>query len=781
MTRISSRARRRSQLAALVAVLAASLSAPARAHASDAFDTDPLLGSDVIQIRLARRTPFVAQAFAVVRNASDRVVTGPLRVVVDVNRDVLNADGRTADGLPFFDVCADASCAVAAGGTSLPVEIRFRVPTLLERILRGVRRLSLRTRAEYIPFRMQLLHSADVDGVGPLANVRNYSGLLDRLRSQMPDETLFVTSGDNYIPGPTYAAGADPSLAPLLGVPGVGRADITFLNLMGLQASAVGNHDLDEGLAVFGGIIGIDMASSGFYPGAQFPYLSSNIDFSGTPVAPLLAPNARPGAAGSIARSATFVVGGQTVGVVGASSPTFPQITNTGNAIVRPPLLSTGMIDVPALAAEIQTAVDELTTAGVDKVVLVAHMQVLDVERALAPLLRDVDIIVGGGSNTILADADDLIRPGDVVQGTYPELYTSPSGATVALVNTDGDYTYLGRLVARFDLAGRVIEDSLDPTINGAYATDDMSLLLRFGTIPPANPGVSALADAVTGVIQGTEGNVLGFTSVYLDGRRPTVRTQESNLGNLTADANLFVAKQADPTVTISLKNGGGIRADIGDLVFPPGSSDPADLRLLPPAAIPGVKPEGGISQFDITSALSFNNTLTLVTLSASQVRALFEHGLGFPGVGIVQEGRFPQAAGVRVSFDPAAPFGSRIVDLTVVDEDNGAVIAQIVSGGALVSSGSFRIVTLNFLAAGGDGYPFPDLTDPALDVLDLAMDPSSLPVGVSDFAAPGSEQDALAEYLAARFATSDTAFAQPEVPRAQDQRIVFLGQPQAP
>ena len=40
------------------------------------------------------------------------------------------------------------------------------------------------------------------------------------------------------------------------------------------------------------------------------------------------------------------------------------------------------------------------------------------------------------------------------------------------LVNTDGDYKYLGRLVVQFDHAGRVIPDSIDPYLSGSYATD---------------------------------------------------------------------------------------------------------------------------------------------------------------------------------------------------------------------------------------------------------------------------------------------------------------------
>ena len=66
------------------------------------------------------------------------------------------------------------------------------------------------------------------------------------------------------------------------------------------------------------------------------------------------------------------------------------------------------------------------------------------------------------------------------------------------------------------------------------------------------------------------ESNVFGVSDVYLNGLRSSVRTEETNLGNLTADANLAIAKQTDPSVVISIKNGGGIRDDIGQLIVPP-------------------------------------------------------------------------------------------------------------------------------------------------------------------------------------------------------------------
>ena len=126
-------------------------------------------------------------------------------------------------------------------------------------------------------FTLQLLHASDMDdATGGLSNVENFSAILDSFRRQYPDNTLVLSSGDNYVPGPRYYAAGDVSNDPVLGVSANGRGDIALLNPMGFQASAVGNHDLDRGTREVAASIGFQASDSGAYPGAGFPYLASN-------------------------------------------------------------------------------------------------------------------------------------------------------------------------------------------------------------------------------------------------------------------------------------------------------------------------------------------------------------------------------------------------------------------------------------------------------------------------------------------------------------------------
>lgn len=591
-------------------------------------------------------------------------------------------------------------------------------------------------------FTLQVLHVADMDSGGDLVNnSKGLSALVQAFRAQQPDRTLFLSSGDNYIPGPFFFAADDAVLNPELGAAGAGRGDIEILNLMGLQASAVGNHDLDLGTNFFAGLL----RASGAWRGTQFPYLSANLDFSGDANLAALALPANAGAEAStldglLAPYTVITVDGERIGVVGASTPTLASITSVGDIRVLPS--GEGLADIDKLATRIQLAVDTLTDQGIDKVILLAHMQQLEIERMLATRLRGVDLVIAGGSNTGLYDADDRIRPGDTNGGVYPLPFTSPSGEPVLVVNVDADYKYLGRIVLPFDADGRVITGRLDSAVNGAWATDDAGLARAGLTPADALPGVVAIADKIEDIIEAKDGNLFGATSVYLEGDRVLVRNRETNLGNLTADANLAYARTIDPATAISIKNGAGIRASIGLLDIAPGATEGSKG---PTRANPGVgKLAGDVSQLDIEFALRFNNGLSLLTLSAAELRAVVEHGVG-NWTPTSTQGRFPQIAGMRFSFDPALAPGSRVRTLVVDDPDgNGPLTGPlvVVSGGALVVPGttSFRIVTLDFLAGGGDAYPFTMLAAPNRVDLSTATPRT--------FTTAGGEQDALARFL---------------------------------
>jgi 2',3'-cyclic-nucleotide 2'-phosphodiesterase (5'-nucleotidase family) len=472
----------------------------------------------------------------------------------------------------------------------------------------------------------------------------------------------------------------------------------------------------------------------------------------------------------------TAEVAGQTIGIIGASSPTFPAITSTGG-ITFEGGASGGAVNIDALTASIQRGVDQMTAAGINKIVLLAHMQQIRVEEQLAERLRNVDIIVAGGSNTRLGNS--RLRAGEASQGQYPRLIQSPTNM-VALVNVDGDYKYLGRLVAPFDAEGKLVASGIDRSVSDAYATSTSDT--AGGVTPNAN--VVKIRDALKNVITTKDGNVFGNSAVYLDGRRTAVRTEETNLGNLTADANLAYAQLFDSTVQISLKNGGGIRSDIGFIETQPGTTT---TSFKPIAANPGVRAEGEVSQLAIENSLRFNNQLVVVTVTAQRLKELMEHSVAASATGATP-GQFPQVGGFSFSFDPTRTArttgaagsasdgtGQRIRSLKVGND-------VVVQNGVLVGdpNRTFKMVTLNFLAdigttgVGGDSYPFPVLAQQSRITLSTAnpVDAAGF-TSANTFAAKGGEQDALARFL--RRFTSSAKYNVAETPVSGDTRIQNL------
>ena len=624
-------------------------------------------------------------------------------------------------------------------------------------------------------FTLQLLHASDQEAAVPaLDDAPRFSAVLNALKNQDANKdgrvdyanTILLSSGDAYIPSLFLNAAADASLTPLLGKVGTGRADIAVQNELGFQAIAFGNHEFDLGT----GFIRSVLAPDGAYPGAKFPYLSSNLNFApDTNLAPLVTADGQEASTipGKIAKSAVVTVNGEKIGVVGATTPTLPRISSPGNVGVLP----TNSADIAALAAEIQKSVDALKSQGINKIVLLAHMQQIAIEQQLAGLLKDVDIIMAGGSNTRLVDSTDRLRSGDIKQGDYPIFTKSVTGEDMVIVNTDGNYKYVGRLVVDFDAQGKIIPTSIDPVISGAYATDDQGVA-ALNAQNLVDPEIKAITDALRQVIVKQDGNFFGITKQFLNGIRSDVRTQETNLGNLTADANLSYGKQLDPTVVVSVKNGGGIRNNIGSIFTPTGATE--SVRIPPEGNPLSGRPEGGISQPDLQNALSFNNALTLVTVTADQLKQILEHGVAASAPGATP-GQFPQVGGVSFSFDATKPAKQRIQNAAILNED-GSYRDILVKDGQLQGNKDrgIRIVTLGFLADGGDGYPLGDFikanptfanrvdligettTDSNLNgKIDAPVDPAKFDLGKANFATSGTEQDAFAEYLQANFATT--------------------------
>ena len=502
----------------------------------------------------------------------------------------------------------------------------------------------------------QLLHAGrDREDFGGVAR---FATLVAKLRQEARASgsgVLVLSAGDSYQAGPEFSASLARSPEPFY--------DIIALDLIGYDAIVLGNHEFDFGPDVLADAISGSASSA--------PFLSVNLDFSGEPRLAALA------AAGRIARSAVLAVNGERVGVIGATTPGLPYLSSPRNVRVA-----------KDVAAVIQQEIDALHTAGVNKIIVVSHLQSVFGDIELAAALRGVDVLIAGGGDELLANEGTLLLPGDAedIVGPYPLLAQDAAGNDVPVVVAPGQYTYVGRLIVEFDAAGVIT--AIDP--------DSGPVRVAGGDYPDAvepHPAVQEqVVTPVSDFVDALARIAVGTTEVPLDGQRRAVRSQETNQGNLIADALLWQANVlADhfgvPQAVIAIQNGGGIRND-------------------------NVIPTGTLYELDVFSMTPFPNFLSIVPdIPPEQLKEILENAVSRVERGA---GRFPQIAGFTFTWDPNGTAqvlddngqvvtpGERVRDVRLADGTWLVRDGEIVTGAAPV-----HVATVNFLALGGDQYPY--------------------------------------------------------------------------
>jgi uncharacterized protein YjiK/2',3'-cyclic-nucleotide 2'-phosphodiesterase (5'-nucleotidase family) len=646
-------------------------------------------------------------------------------------------------------------------------------------------------------YTLQLLHYYGESGLLGVETAPILGALIDRFDDQYGN-TLVLGEGDSYIPGPWLIGGSDPSLnsVPGIGTTAIGRPDIAIMNAFGTNASALGNHEFDLGSPVLQAAIAASGTGSAAWTGALFPFITTNLNFAADSSLRGLADSTLGGTAtndfagkeasvikGKIAPYTVVTKGGEKIGIVGATTYDLLSKTSPNGTVPKDDGIPT-TDDLQEVAAYIQTAVDALRAVGVNKIVLVDQLDTIERNKALAPLVSGIDVMVAGGGHERLGDATDTAvgfngHTANFVD-TYPIVTAGKDGKATLIVTTDTEYSYLGRLVVDFDANGDIIVPSLNPNINGAYASNQATLQAAYGSTETAKQivassvigtQVSAITDTINNVIVSKDSNIYGYTKVYLEGDRAFGRAQEVNLGDISADANLFKAKAAiaPGIVLASLKNGGGIRASVGSI----GEKG----EKLPPAAS-GVKPAGAISQLDAENALRFDNKLMVFDTTPQDLLNILNYAAGLaPG-----NGGYAQIGGVRFSYDPTKAIGQRVQDIAVFDL-NDKLVAKIADNGVLLTEAPAKIsvVTLGFTANGGDGYPIKAnadnfrylLTDGTLSAaIDEALDftaVANLPVNTL------GELKAFEDYLRANHGNPQAAYNVADTPATQDLRIQNL------
>ena len=492
--------------------------------------------------------------------------------------------------------------------------------------------------------------------------------------------------------------------------------DALALRGVGYDALVLGNHEFDYSPSFLSRYLRA-FAKNGK---PTLPVLSGNMNFKKeTNLSDLIGPIgqtsnlAAPGKNISQWMVYTDPKTGAKIGVVTAVTPLLPTISSPGNSRLL-------TADINAVAARLQKQINELEKSGINKIILVSHLQDLNNDKALVAKLRGVDVAVGGGGDELLqsdyiANSVELLPGESTPVGSYPTNVTDAAGKVVPVVTTSGNYKYLGRVDIRFDKKGnvaevvqatsyprRVIPMSSEATLLGLSDAVVSDYDLQSTVIASLNSCLAGLSTpfAKTDIL---------FNTARGSATTPGVRTVETNGGNLVADSFVYLYDQvaskegltarsaSNPVVAV--QNGGGIRQNSGDLLPVTGSA-------------PGVISRG--NTFDL---LPFDNRFALFTdMSATQLKEVFERSCAS---GTSGGGQFLQIAGLKVTckrsntaqvvgnppsglqYGSVTTAGSRVISLTLTDGtklvDNGAVV----TGAPAVD-----VITNSFTAIGGDNFP---------------------------------------------------------------------------
>lgn len=531
------------------------------------------------------------------------------------------------------------------------------------------------TKSASADFSLSLFHHSDAESAllnapGQLeyGGAARFKTKLDQLRTAAGSNVLTVSNGDMFLAGPQLDATLSNAAAPFY--------DAVAQDLIGYNAFGLGNHEFDFTPTVTRRYIDQFTGSPKF--------VSANLDFTGEPqLSPLI--NTR------LFKSTIVTVGGQQVGIVGATTPLLSSISSPGGTIINAVL--------PAVQAEVDHLRNNL---GVNKIVLASHLQSISEELALIPQLRGVDIVLAGGGEELMSNAGVALVPGDSrpatlggVPNQYPLIRTDADGSNVALVSTAGKYKYIGQLAVNFSDQGQVLTASGNPVRIASTTVDAVN---GVAADPMVAAQVTAPVQAHVAVLQNTK---IARSEVPLEGRRTGpngtgIRLTETNLGNLMADSIRWQAAKSAAEASISLsgpivgfQNGGGIRND----------------SLIPAAATPS--PDTNISRFDAFSIAAFNNFTSIAQdVSATKVKQILEHSVANVG-----GGQFGHWSGLRFSYDPRLAPGSRIVDVTLEGAGPGGSDLLIIDEGVVQPGApAIDLATIDFLTFGGDAYPLTDI-----------------------------------------------------------------------
>jgi 5'-nucleotidase len=406
--------------------------------------------------------------------------------------------------------------------------------------------------------------------------------------------TIQVAAGDNV--------GASPLASALFH----DEPTIEALNLMGLDLSAPGNHEFDEGLAELqrlqrGGCHPVDGCfpqpdGSSSFAGADFPFVAANITFkdSGRLVFP------------------PFVVrrvGGVKIGFIGIDLKDTPTIVTPSGV---------AGVDFGDESDAVNKWSRILSRFGVKAQVVMIHD---GSAQAVPGSINDCGggLVPGGFVDEVnqMSSRVDLVMSGHTHQPYICDVGTKKvvSGSSFGRVITDVDLTISRRTHDVVDIAARNVPVTQDVT---------------------PDPQVAALVDHFVALAAPKANRVVG--SITADITTTTNAAGEQAMGDVIADSQLMATTDTGDA-QIAFMNPGGVRAP---LTF---------------ANSTGGEAPGQVTFSEIFTVQPFGNSLVTMTLTGAQIDTLLEQqwiNQPFPRIML-------PSANFAYTWSQSAPVGSRV------------------------------------------------------------------------------------------------------------------------
>lgn len=387
---------------------------------------------------------------------------------------------------------------------------------------------------------------------------------------------------------------------------------VELLNRMKIDASAIGNHELDKGLAEFrrmqsGGCSAVDACTfSPSFDGANFPLMAANMTYTnGTPATLPFTVN---------------MVDGIPLGVIAISPANTSQIVTPG-----------GIADLQFgdEVEAINRTADVLDFFGVKAITVLLH--------------RGDEPAVEGGPNDCNVESGPAR---DIALRTSPKVDVIFTADSHQQYNCEfPDPAGNPRVVMQGASHGRIVSVA-DVTIDRntrEVVRDQTSAFNQIVThdISP-DPDIQALADRAWSEASESAQRPVG--TITADLTRDRVPSGESTLGNLVADAQL--AAGSTRGAQLALTNPGGMREDLDF-----GTSGQVTYRQAY-----GVQP--------------FGNSLEVLSVTGAVLKDALEQQFQIDLDGTATERILSPSAGFTYAMDRRAAPGSRISEMRLNGQD---------------------------------------------------------------------------------------------------------------